>query len=110
MSIRRLEARCWIADAFGGQDGAHFGDEDQARDVTGFPARELPDPCWVADCDDPHPGDGDCYGAFGNDDEGFDYLHAATPGELTLWLRRDDWAAGEDGTVRCPDARPGEPS
>jgi hypothetical protein len=107
MSVRQLKAPCWVADAFGGEDGAHFGDEDQARDVTGFPARELAEPCWVADCDDSHPRR-ECFGLFGNEDEGFDYFHAPTADALTLWLRRDDWAVDGDGNVSCPDARPGE--
>lgn len=90
MPVNQLPSPCWTAD--GTEEGQHYPDQGEDR-------KQLPAPCYVAECDG-KPGE-PCGEELGNDE--FAWLHFDSPESARACAPTEGWQIGPDGVVQCPD-------
>lgn len=105
MTIRQLPGRCWVVDDE--DHGAHFADEDAARDDAAAcdgcepatPVTQLAALCWVAECD----------GKCGKPLPGWEHsqVHCMARADLESLAAEEGWTVTGDG-IWCPDDKPGQ--
>ena len=136
MTIHQLPKPCWVLSPNPRDDGglSHYGTRAEAaaalaeerRDADGdgeealarlaaIRVVELPQPCWVAECDAPDGPEGCCDTTLGDEYEGPSCIHFKTLDELLEWMPGEGWVRrGADGALcyghRPDDTPPAPPS
>lgn len=127
MTIHQLAKPCWVlapnphddddrlshygthaeaGSALAGERRDADGDDEEVARLAAIRATELPQPCWVAECDAPGGPEGCCSNTLGDEDEGPSCIHFETLDELLEWMPGEQWVrSGADG-VLCYSHRP----